>query len=684
MSINFIIRRKVIIRTTITLSVSAILILSSVYINRSDDKQSLRPNLPSSTAFDLWNRLKAISSKTQPTDHSSSPLSSFRWSNWGKDEATRLEETIISKTNSLNNDQQQPDTSPQNTSSSTKPNSPLEFPDDRFNPNGLYYLNHQPNGGGDDHQPHSYRPHPIQSLIEHSETVWNQKLQRSSKTLEECVKEYQRRYHRQPPFGFERWWDFAETNKVILRDEYDQIYWDLKPFLALEPNDLNHRSSVMSNERPETFTLSVQDRKVRITGSEAKLARAKDLASLIEIFIDKLPIDDHSNLFNMTFTKHDQPAVQMTWSRKQKMNDMADLGEYYSPSDYIRPADPKLSNWANACSPKSSLYLNQTIRKDPSSRVPDYGSGKSFIFDHKRAMDVCEHPESLKLHGFTSSPGTDNSELVPLFTFAKTTTQSDILVTPLEQYSDTYIGDDPIWSQKTINKLLWRGSTTGVEFKKGYDWKESQRARLHFMSHLKDHSSLTSKQEDQMRLVKILGADLRETEEFEVKAEVLNQRFMDTSFSGGPVQCDPETCEIMKKVIKFESTMGLDESYKYKYLIDLDGNGWSGRFHRLMSTKSIVLKSTIFPEWYSDRVQPWVHYVPIKVDYSDLYDVMNFFVGDEKSKGNEGFAEKIAGEGKRWAAEHWRRVDMAAYMFRLVLEWRRVMLRGTSEKLDYS
>lgn len=28
----------------------------------------------------------------------------------------------------------------------------------------------------------------------------------------------------------------------------------------------------------------------------------------------------------------------------------------------------------------------------------------------------------------------------------------------------------------------------------------------------------------------------------------------------------------------------------------------SGRFHRLMSSNALVLKSTMFPEWYSERV----------------------------------------------------------------------------------
>lgn len=27
---------------------------------------------------------------------------------------------------------------------------------------------------------------------------------------------------------------------------------------------------------------------------------------------------------------------------------------------------------------------------------------------------------------------------------------------------------------------------------------------------------------------------------------------------------------------------------------------------RLMSSNSMVLKSTVFPEWYSDKIQPWL------------------------------------------------------------------------------
>jgi len=57
--------------------------------------------------------------------------------------------------------------------------------------------------------------------------------------------------------------------------------------------------------------------------------------------------------------------------------------------------------------------------------------------------------------------------------------------------------------------------------------------------------------------------------------------------------------------------------------------------------------------------------VPIKVDYSDLYDVMAFFRGRpgyEQSEGHEYLAKKIGAAGKDWAKHHWREEDMAAYM----------------------
>lgn len=76
-------------------------------------------------------------------------------------------------------------------------------------------------------------PHPILTLIKRAERQWNRKVAKQSKTLKDAVVEYRRRYSRNPPRGFDKWWAYAKANRVILTDEYDQIYRDLQPFWAL-------------------------------------------------------------------------------------------------------------------------------------------------------------------------------------------------------------------------------------------------------------------------------------------------------------------------------------------------------------------------------------------------------------------------------------------------------------------
>lgn len=52
--------------------------------------------------------------------------------------------------------------------------------------------------------------------------------------------------------------------------------------------------------------------------------------------------------------------------------------------------------------------------------------------------------------------------------------------------------------------------------------------------------------------------------------------------------------------------------------LDVDGNGWSSRFHRLLMSGAMVIKATIYQEWQSDLMIPWYHYV---VSYYSDYRV---------------------------------------------------------------
>ena len=75
--------------------------------------------------------------------------------------------------------------------------------------------------------------HPILELIANAEKKWDELVARQSKTLKEAVQEYKRRYMRNPPKGFEKWWDYAVKNNIVLKDEYDQIHRDMQVFWSL-------------------------------------------------------------------------------------------------------------------------------------------------------------------------------------------------------------------------------------------------------------------------------------------------------------------------------------------------------------------------------------------------------------------------------------------------------------------
>ena len=68
---------------------------------------------------------------------------------------------------------------------------------------------------------------------------------------------------------------------------------------------------------------------------------------------------------------------------------------------------------------------------------------------------------------------------------------------------------------------------------------------------------------------------------------------------------------------------------------------------------------------FADRVVPWVHYIPIQVDLSDLHNALLFFRGDANGDGShEYLARKIALAGRQWSKQFWREEDLVAYFFR--------------------
>lgn len=89
------------------------------------------------------------------------------------------------------------------------------------------------------------KEHPIPKLMAEAEAKYRDVLSRQSQTLEEAVMEYQRRYDRKPPRGFDSWWRFAKENGVVMIDEYDNINEDLSPFWDISGDQLRWRAELV-------------------------------------------------------------------------------------------------------------------------------------------------------------------------------------------------------------------------------------------------------------------------------------------------------------------------------------------------------------------------------------------------------------------------------------------------------
>lgn len=69
-------------------------------------------------------------------------------------------------------------------------------------------------------------------------------------------------------------------------------------------------------------------------------------------------------------------------------------------------------------------------------------------------MDICAHPEIIPLHGTTAGREPEPSAvLMPMFSLSKTNLHSDILVIPIEQWSEPEGALH--WNEKEEGKLLW-------------------------------------------------------------------------------------------------------------------------------------------------------------------------------------------------------------------------------------
>ena len=66
--------------------------------------------------------------------------------------------------------------------------------------------------------------------------------------------------------------------------------------------------------------------------------------------------------------------------------------------------------------------------------------------------------------------------------------------------------------------------------------------------------------------------------------------------------------------------MSIEDQIKYKYILDIDGwtNTWDGTVWKLYSGSVLLKTNSIWKQWYYDDLKPYVHYVPVNNDFSNL------------------------------------------------------------------
>ena len=70
---------------------------------------------------------------------------------------------------------------------------------------------------------------------------------------------------------------------------------------------------------------------------------------------------------------------------------------------------------------------------------------------------------------------------------------------------------------------------------------------------------------------------------------------------------------------------------KYKYIISLEGNDKdSGLNWKLASNSLVLMPIPKFESWLMEgKLKPWIHFVPIKDDYSDLSEKLEYCVNND-------------------------------------------------------
>ncbi|KAL2002625.1 hypothetical protein VTN02DRAFT_6387 [Thermoascus thermophilus] len=550
--------------------------------------------------------------------------------------------------------------------------------------------------------------HPIDLLISNGRGQHDAWLTQanSSSNLEEAMLEYRRRYNQHPPPGFDKWYEYATNRSSVVIDDFDQIYHDLLPFRSLTPQrlrELTHK--LATNPFNDVGAISIRHGvpKVQEGIKPTHAWMVAGAAKMIEPFSQHLPDMD------IAFNLNDEPRIAVPYESITLSRNIA-RSQSPAPEDRVQngwsvnrgsvwpsiePADQTEETvftdvaWRNIFDDPASLICPPSSRARTTrvwdrhnlclSCVRPHSLGQ-FLSDWDLASDICHQPDLRFLHGFFISPASlkASQELVPLFSQSSVRGFSDILFPSPWNYIDKVKYEpsdehpDPVYTDKE-NTLFWIGATSeGVSHDGG--WKGMARQRFtHLMNNntLNKVSVLVPSGEPGTYTYKILDGQAPSAE-----------LGLNTSvhIAEGIVRCGD--CDTQERELRTVGKVDFQDHWRYRFLFDLDGAGFSGRFLPFLQSRSVPFKTALFRQWFDSRITAWRHFVPQDLRLHSVWSTLAYFAGiSVKNEGGkttvlmdphtaEGLW--IADQGRQWAAQALRKEDMEIYFFRLLLEWARL------------
>jgi hypothetical protein len=275
-------------------------------------------------------------------------------------------------------------------------------------------------------------------------------IKNQSRTPEQAVAEYKRRYHRDPPPGFLECVRFALNHNFKIIDDFDQINRDLAPYRTAKAQQVFHQLQEQRENLPHT-------RRVEMGNGEMSASQGYMYNDYWErLLAPILPALPNITLYMSTI---DEPRVL------NKSGFRPDRIEFQERSGQSIEALVK-----DSCTQVSGELRQHLDDEKMFASFPSPESSNGLI----------QSPATMS---FTHSP-------IPLLSFGRTTAFRDVLMPCPCYVGHSLVESETLsfWGKMPV--IYWRGSSTGSRASK-LSWKQGNRQRFVSFDHSLQNAAKT-------------------------------------------------------------------------------------------------------------------------------------------------------------------------------------------------